>query len=651
MCGIAGILSFEGREPVRPQELERMAAMLAHRGPDGSGTYLDSRSGRCGLAHRRLSIIDLKGGKQPMSHAGERFWISYNGECYNYRELRQALEQNGHRFNTQSDTEVILHLYEVYGADCVEHMRGMFAFAIWDELEQTLFLARDRLGQKPLFYGVNSGQFYFASECKAIVAVDGFPRRPNLSAVSHYLLLQYVPAPASGFDGIEQLAPAHRMTVSVGSASAPMSERYWSVPTESSFSGDVDEAAERLRSELVEATRMRMISDVPLGAFLSGGIDSTLVVGLMSQIDTEPVKACTIGFDEEQYNELPFARQAAERFNTDLDIQVVRANDCLDAIDHLSYYYDEPFADPSAAPTYFVSRLARSRVTVALTGDAGDELFGGYHRYARLRLSETLHRVALLPRLARLGLWQGPASWKRRGKLRGLIRFLRTIGMPVNRRYLAMMSYFDPDHLEWLCSESHRTQLDSSMPHWDYLSDYFPPLSGGRHPIDDRVGQAMVVDANTYLPGALNTKADRASMSVSLELRCPFQDHKVVELAFSLPVSWRLNRSISKYILRKACADLLPPAIACRSKKGFGLPLESWFQNELRDMFMDTVLSPHAMARGYFRRQAVEQLVRENDLNQEPHGDRLWALLMLELWHQRFIDRKPHTPEVNANAT
>jgi len=635
MCGIAGIVNINVTEPIELEELQRMAACLAHRGPDACGTYLDPQSRCCGLAHRRLSIIDLEGGRQPLANEDETIWISYNGECYNFPQLRRQLQHAGHKFRTHCDTEVVVHLYQEYGPECVEHMRGMFALAIWDQTQRQLFLARDRMGQKPLYYALYKGRFIFASECKAILHTRKFPRRPDLMALGQYLLLQYVPYPHSGFADIRQLPPAHTLTITAGSDNHPQPRRYWSIPTAPVFKGTESEAVEHLRAELAEATRIRMISDVPLGSFLSGGIDSTIIVGLMSQAQSQSVKTCAIGFAEQNYNELPYASIAAKFFHTNHFEKVVRA-DCLDTIEKLSYFYDEPFADCSALPTYHLSHLARSQVTVALTGDGGDECFGGYDRYRALYLAERINRICLLRWLARRRFWQKLSSGEYRSRIRSWKRFITAASLPVSQRYLKWMAVFNPDMLEKLCLDDL-----TATTQWDYLARHFPPVDTFGSEPERHIAQAMLSDGNNYLPNDLNTKIDRASMSIGLELRCPFQDHKVVELAYSLKPSWRHNGKDSKRILRRAFFEFLPKTINRRRKMGFGVPVGRWFRTELRPLFMDTVLSSRALQRGYFHRRTIETLLAENDLEKEDHGHRLWSLLMLELWHRRFVDDIP----------
>ncbi len=635
MCGIAGIISFDSSKPITTDELQRMAAALVHRGPDESGIYLDSRTGHCGLAHRRLSIIDLAGGQQPLANEDQTVWICYNGECYNFPQLRRDLEALGHKFKTNCDTEVIVHLYEQYGSHCVDHIRGMFAMAIWDCARRQLFLARDRMGQKPFYYGMHRGRFIFASECKAILQIHGFPRRPDRRAIGQYLLLQYVPYPQTGFADIKQLPPAHTLTLSVDNFNKPTPSRYWSIPTEPTFEGSISDAAEQLRSELTDATKMRMISDVPLGAFLSGGLDSTIVVGLMSRLDSNRVKTCSIGFEESLYNELPYARLAAKRFNCDHSERMVQPN-CLETIEKLSYYYDEPFADCSALPTFHLSHVARARVTVALTGDGADECFGGYDRYKAMKISQQFNTALLLKWLARQRFWDRLTTGEHRSRLRNIKRFVQATPLPPSQRYLKWLAVFDPDMFAALLRGDGLT-----APGQDYLDRYFKKNNAFSSEPDRVMAQAMLADGNTYLPGDLNTKIDRASMSIGLELRCPFQDHKVVELAYSLPTCYRHSGKTSKYVLRRACADLLPGKINRRAKKGFGVPVGQWFRRELRQMFTDTVLSARALDRGYFQQQAIESLLMENDQKHDDHGHRLWSLLMLELWHRRYIDNVP----------
>ena len=614
-----------------------MAQVLAHRGPDDRGIYLDPEPALCGLAHRRLSIIDIEGGHQPLCNEDETIWITYNGECYNFQELRTNLIAAGHRFKTNSDTEVIVHLYEEYGPQCVEHIRGMFALAIWDRNRRELFLARDRMGQKPLYYAIHNGRFLFASECKAILQVEGFPRHPDRQAILEYLLLQYVPYPRSGFAEIKQLPPAHMLTINQKNFSHPTPQQYWSIPTEPTFTGNINQAAEKLRDLLTESVKLRMISDVPLGAFLSGGVDSTIIVGLMSGISGKPIQTCSIGFEEELYNELGFARQAAARFGCDHYEQTVRP-DCAGTMEKLSCYYDEPFADCSALPTYHLSHVARSKVTVALSGDGGDECFGGYDRYRAMYLAEKIRRSRLLGFLARRRFWHWLPAAEHHGRLHRLQRLLSAVDLPASRRYLKWLALFDPDLMAEIIAPEYEIPVAPIQGLWHTLDSCFTESDGVADDADRLMAQAMLTDGRHYLPGDINTKVDRASMSTGLEVRSPFQDHKVVELAYSLPTAWRHNGKLSKLLLRRTYADLLPTNIARRGKMGFGVPVGQWFRRELRDVFYDTVLSDRALQRGYFRPDGIETMVRENEQKRTDHGHRLWALLMLELWHRQYVD-------------
>lgn len=632
MCGIAGIVNFGSQKPPALNELRRMAAALTHRGPDDEGFHLDETSGICGLAHRRLSVIDPAGGHQPLSNPAGTLWISYNGECYNFQELRGQLEAKGHAFQTSCDTEVVLRLYEVYGERCVEHMRGMFALAIWDQSQQRLFLARDRLGQKPLYYALHKGRFIFASECKAILQTEGFPRQVNDAALGPYLLLQYVPCPLTAFKNIRQLEPAHTLTVDARNFDHPVSKRYWSMLTETGFNGCFTQAVEQVRTELAEATRLRMISDVPLGAFLSGGIDSTIITGLMSGAGDQAVTTCSIGFEEKMYNELPLARQVSERYQSRHHEFIVSADGAA-TVEQLAQVYDDPFADCSALPTWHLCRLAREQVTVALTGDGGDELFGGYDRYRALKLAQRMQRHGWLRWLANRRFWQRSSGGEQRSRLRNLKRFMAGVNLPVDRQYLYWLSVFSSERLnELLVSEV--IQNHSPDMYQNYLANDFGSDSNG----NTRIHKAMECDLHRYLPGDLNVKTDRASMAFGLELRSPFQDHRVAELAMSLPVSWKIKGGVGKYILRQACGNLIPASINRQPKRGFGVPVGQWFRGPLREMFCDTVLAQRAAQRGYFHRAAIETLLQENDRSVEDHGHRMWALLMLELWHRNYID-------------
>jgi len=469
MCGIAGILNLNVSGPVVQDELERMAYVLAHRGPDDSGIYIDPATRNCGLAHRRLAIIDLTLGRQPLCNEDRTLWITYNGECYNFPQLKQQLIAAGHTFKTNCDTEVVLHLYEQYGRQCLDHIHGMFAFAIWNSKTGELFLARDRMGKKPLYYSFHKGRFIFASECKAILQTDNFTRRPDRQSILQYLLLQYIPAPQTAFTDIKQLPPAHYLIIKPGDTAQPAPSRYWSIPTEQTFTGTFDDASDALRHELTLATKMRMISDVPLGAFLSGGLDSTAIVALMSQSHSQPIKTCSIGFENQRYNELPYARQAARHFGCDHQEHIV-SPDCAKTIEQLSHFYDEPFADSSALPTFLLSKLARQRVTVALTGDGADEALGGYNRYKAMIWSQRISHIGTLKGLTQSRIWQKIHASEHHSLWHQCKRFMAAASLPPAQRYLKWLAVFDTDMLKSLLCQTDTVEHLST-----YLNEFFRP--------------------------------------------------------------------------------------------------------------------------------------------------------------------------------
>jgi asparagine synthase (glutamine-hydrolysing) len=637
---------MKGGAAVEEAALRRMTDALAHRGPDDEGQLLsahrtqNSHSGGAALGHRRLSIIDLAGGHQPLSNEDGSVWIVFNGEIYNYRELQPVLESQGHTFRTASDTETIVHLYEQHGPDCVQQLRGMFAFAIWDERNQQLFLARDRLGKKPLIYRHESNRLLFASELKAILQVPGVPRDIDPLALADYLALQYVPYPKSILKGYAQLPPAHWALYSAQSGDLKI-ERYWSppyedqplLPDESSPPQTDDQWKTRLRETLTEAVRLRLRSDVPLGAFLSGGIDSTIITGLMQQQSSRPIQTFSIGFPVAKFDERAFAREAAQKLGTEHHELVVDPSSAA-LLPKLIWHYDQPFADSSAIPTMYLSEFTRRHVTVALTGDGGDELFSGYDRYQAVKLAS---RVDLLPRWLRGPLshpiWQRiPSSVEQKSLRRRIKRFLSVLTQSPERRYLSWISIFDDTRRGELLSPEFQRQLGDHDAAEFILSAY------ARHPGTDIVRRTTAVDVETYLPGDILVKVDIASMAYGLECRCPFLDHRVAELAARMPQRLKMGNGPGKLILREVFADLLPESITKRPKMGFGVPLDHWFHHELRDLVADTLLSQRSLDRGYFRPEAVRRLLDEHLSAQWDHSSRLWCLLVLELWHQRWVD-------------
>ncbi len=630
MCGIAGLLDLShqisGQE--RQLSVSWMTDLLRHRGPDDSGIWV-SENNNIGLGHTRLSIIDLSANaRQPMSNEDGSIWITYNGEIYNFKEIRPVLEKKGHVFRSNSDTEVILHAYEEWGEQCIEKFSGMFAFAVWDDKRKKLFLARDRIGKKPLFYYWDGKFFAFASELQALLSLN-IPKSIDLSAIHQYLTYQYIPAPKSVFKNVFKLPPACYLILEKGSLKV---QRYWDID----FSKKITVTDERQLSKdvferLKQSVSHRLISDVPFGAFLSGGIDSSIVVALMSQIMQEPVKTFSIGFEEDAYNELPYATQIAKLFKTDHKEFVVKF-DALNILPKLVRHYGEPYADSSALPTYYLSKMTSDFVKVALSWDGGDENFAGYDRYYALKLMQWFRHVPRHIREASikvLNIW-GESDVK--SKMKRLKRFIQGSLYPQNYEYLQWMMAFSKDNMKTLYGETMREILIRENP-YDYLIRLFECSSA-----NDLVEKAMDADIHSYLPFDLLVKVDIASMANSLEVRCPFLDYKFMEFAASIPPEYKLNGRIKKYILKKAFNGLIPEEIFRRKKTGFGVPISRWFRHNLKDYISDILLSRQSLERGYFKPDAIKTLFSEHISGKIDHSPKLWTLLMLELWHREFID-------------
>jgi asparagine synthase (glutamine-hydrolysing) len=627
MCGIAGRVNFRSRAPVDPQIVASMCGLLAHRGPDGQDVWTESH---VALGHRRLAIIDLSdGGRQPMASADGRFRITFNGEIYNFRELRRELEGRGCSFRTQSDTEVILAAYALEGPDCLRRLNGMFALAIWDRVDRTLFLARDRVGKKPLYYRRDDDGIAFASEPKAFLAEPGFSSRPDLAAIDWYLSYQYVPAPLSALAGVRRLEPAHYLITSDGNAEP---QRYWRLLYGRKVRLSEGDAAAGVLEKLDVAVRRRLVSDVPLGAFLSGGIDSASIVALMARAGSAPVKTFSIGFEEDAYNELPFARMVAERYGTEHHEFVVKP-DAIEIVPKIAWHYNEPYADSSAIPTFYLSELTRRHVTVALNGDGGDETFAGYDRYRAIVLAQRYERVPRgVLRLAgsTLNLLPHAPSRSVIGRAR---RFFEAIELPATRRYCRWMMHFTPEMKESLCTPSFREAAGSRDSEASLLEKY------RQSDAPDLVDATLDVDEQTYLPDDLLVKVDIATMAHGLEARSPLLDFELMEFAASLPSRYKLHGGMKKYILKKAVASLLPAPILSRPKMGFGVPIEQWFRKELREFASDLLLSRRAVERGYFRRDAVVRLLEEHASGARSWHYQLWNLVMLEMWHRMVVDQ------------
>lgn len=635
MCGICGVVYGNTQSPERAV-LKRANDAIAHRGPDDEGYHLD---GPAGLAMRRLAIIDLNTGHQPISYADETLWVVLNGEIYNYLELRAELEAKGHKFKTKSDTEVILALYQDLGPKCVDKLRGMFAFAVWDRKTKSLFIARDRIGKKPLCYAVRpDGTLLFGSELRCLFALDpALSREIDPVAIDMYLSLQYIPSPRSIYSSIRKLPPAHTLTWRDGKISV---ERYWDLPIgQKPITEDFEEAKVLLRDTLTEATRLRMIADVPLGAFLSGGVDSSIIVALMSQLSSKPVKTFSVGFEEERFSELKWAKLIAERYKTEHTEFIVKT-EMADVLPKLAWHYGEPYADASALPSYYVARETRKFVTVALNGDGGDENFAGYVRYFAMKAARV---TDFLPGPV-LGMLRASAELLPEhdaplGNVWRAKRFLRSmLSADLPGRHLRMISFFSEDDKPGLYSDDFKRRLGSSIGEaLRYISAAFDACKG-----EDFVNRMLCVDFKTYLPECLMAKVDIATMACSLEGRSPLLDHVFVETAFRIPGEWKLKGLRGhKFIMKEAFKDLLPQAIADRPKMGFGIPLGDWFRGGLKNFWEENVLSSKALARGYFREEALRGLWKEHQSGKRDHGYRLWALLMLELFHRHADEALP----------
>ncbi len=623
MCGIAGVLRRDGA-PVGNQLLWAMTTVLGHRGPDGEGFFTQ---GPVGLGHRRLAIIDLVTGDQPMSNDDGSIHLIFNGEIYNFRELRKELEARGHKFWTGSDTEVILRAYESYGVECLGRLRGMFAFAIWDDRRGRLFLARDRVGIKPLVYAWDGRRLLFASEIKAILKDPSVPRELDWEALRDYLTFFYIPSPRTIFRGIRKLPPACYLVLDL-ERGEPEVRRYWDLHFIPDDNRSEAEWLQGLRWQLQEAVRSHLVSDVPIGAFLSGGMDSSTMVALMAQAAGGPVRTFSIGFDEADFNELSYARRMARRYGTDHYEFVVKP-DALDALPRLAWQFDEPFADSSALPAYYVAKITREHVTVALSGDGGDENFAGYLRYARsLALHERLDQLpGLLARpLLRLASRFLPPGVRGQG-------YLDLLGADPVERYFRMVTFQRSETLRRLLTAEAQAQVspEVSPRHFRQLAlEGAPP---------DYVSMLQYLDVRTYLPEDILTKVDRTSMLVSLEARVPLLDHGLMEFVATMPSGLKLRKGMGKAILKQAMADALPVEILERRKMGFGVPLEHWFRNELADYAQGILLDERTRRRGIIQPDATAALLDQHQAGRRDLSSQIWALLCLEEWCRAWWDR------------
>jgi asparagine synthase (glutamine-hydrolysing) len=617
MCGICGVFNFGSGEPADRAALKRATDAMAHRGPDDEGFLLD---GNLGLGNRRLSIIDLPGGHQPISSEDETVWITFNGEIYNYRDLRPELEARGHRFHTSSDTETILHLYEECGLDCLERLRGMFAFAIWDHRARRLFVARDRLGVKPLFYREEPGRLIFASELRALRELAREPFETDPQSVYDFFGFRYIPAPHTFYRGVHKLLPGHFL---VADLHGVRTQSYWDVPAEElegSVSGE--ELAQQVVELLRESVRLRLISDVPLGVFLSGGTDSSAVVVLMSGLmkdSGQPVRTFSVGFEEAQYNELPYARRVAKAFSTEHHELIVRPSDLADELTRLVAFRDEPVAEPTDIALYKISRLAAESVKVVLAGEGGDELFAGYPKYAADRLAGV---VSAFPQ----EVTQTIARWlpyrQRRAKLALEALSIRDEA----ERSATWFASFSREEREALFSRDFLAQVDVAHP--AHVFERYLEKARDRSPLK----RMLYADLKIWLPDNLLLRGDQMTMAASIEERVPFLDHKLVELAARIPGRLLARGFRTKLLLRRALEKYLPPEILRRRKIGFSVPVGKWFRGQLKSMVADLVLSPEARARGYFSPTAMEQFVREHFDGLRDRQKQLWTMVNFELW-------------------
>jgi len=632
MCGICGIIDYRQGSKIDPAVINNMCSRMIHRGPDSAGTYVENNySPVVGFGHRRLKIIDLsESAKQPMPNEDKTVWAVFNGEIYNFKELRLNLEERGHKFMSHSDTEVIVHLYEEYGADSINKLRGMFAFALWDQKKQTLLLARDRVGKKPLLYHSGANNFCFASEFDSLLASGLVDKEINQEAINCYLTFGYIPSPLTIYNNVYKLPPANFLILKDGKFKI---DRYWSLDYSKKIKISEQEAAGEVLKLLKEAVGIRLYSDVPLGAFLSGGIDSSTVVGLMSELSGGKVKTFSIGFQEQEYSELKYARSIARHFNTEHNEFIVKPK-ALDILPLLVERYGEPYADSSCIPAYYVSRETRKYVTVALNGDGGDELFAGYERYQAMVLSGIYQKIPVPVRLISTFFKNIiPDSVNPKNSLRRLRRFLDGASLPFQQRYLRWIGIFDNAMKKEIYTDDFSGKIARDEPQ-KFIAPFLDNL--GRL---DMLDCLLMADTNTYLPDDLLVKVDIASMANSLEGRSPFLDHKLMEFAASLPSQYKMKGLIKKYILKKAVKDLIPKENIHRRKMGFGMPVGRWFRSDLKEFLNETLLSKTSLKRGYFKPESIRFMAKQHILGEADCSMQLWSLLMLELWHRRYIDR------------
>ncbi|MDR1486256.1 MAG: asparagine synthase (glutamine-hydrolyzing) [Planctomycetaceae bacterium] len=652
MCGICGAVWSRFGQPIELPILDVMTDILAHRGPDDRGTFLDNG---IALGHRRLAILDLTElGRQPMHNPNKTVYVVFNGEIYNFESLRRNLIATGYKFKSESDTEVIIHLYEEYGENFLTYLNGMFAIAIWDTQQKRLILARDRLGKKPLFYrtepntepntdyylihkskyeknlyGVN--RLIFASELKSILTIPNIPREIDPYSIDDYLTYQYIPHPNTIFRGIAKLPPAHYAIWQNGNFHI---KQYWHPAwNQEDEKYSLDEWKEQLRELVIDAVKIRLRSDVPVGAFLSGGIDSSITAGIMQQINPQPIHTFNIGFQQKEYDESPYAKQLADKFGT-IHHQFTVTPDIDELLPRLIWHYDEPFADSSAIPTMLLCEMTRREVTVALSGDGGDEMFAGYDRYRAVQYGNIVAKLPLFLRRFLVDKIQPliPTSTKQRSLLRRSKRFLETLAMHPLERYLQWIAIFNRERRRQLYTDG----FEAGISDYDSLEILRQAESCCLR--RDFCSRISFVDMQTYLPCDILTKVDIASMASSLECRAPLLDYRIAELSVRMPLKYKIVGGCGKYILRDVFRDLLPVNIERRRKMGFGVPIDHWFRNELKDKVRDVLLDKKTIERGCFQKKYITQLLNEHFNNQFDHAYRIWSLFVLELWTRNTID-------------
>jgi len=627
MCGIVGKICFSKNEKVAVAQIDEMLSPIEHRGPDDVGRFV-SANGCVGIGHRRLSIIDLSPlGHQPMSYL-DRYWIVFNGEIYNYLDERKKLQKVGYVFKSKSDTEVIMALYDKYGVNCLDHLRGMFSLAIYDGKNNTLFCARDRVGKKPFKYYMDDKVFMFASELKAILTQKEYVKKPDFEAIYHYLTLQYVPAPMTGFFGIKKLEPAHYLLLDLNTKKL-IKKRYWKLDYSVKLNLSEEEWKKKIIDKLEESVKIRMVADVPVGAFLSGGTDSSAVVAIMSRFSKSPVKTYTISFGEEGFDESKYAKLVSERFQTEhTEYKVEPA--AVEILPYLVKQYEEPYADSSALPTYYLAKMTRSEVTVALNGDGGDENFGGYERYSIQKVGLFWERFNKINNFVVVPLANVMYKLFRSTFTERLLRFSKIVGFDYRRRFVGFSAYF---------SEDNKAKLYKKKPKYntyDYMTRFFDQGESV-----DKLDNTMYGDFASYLPECLLAKVDIATMSVGLEGRSPFLDHEFLELTAKIPNGLKIKGlNQLKYILKKSLRGLVPDEVMDRPKKGFSVPIQKWFKNDLNQYVKDCLLSDKSLTSHIFNQTYIREMMDNHTVGKENYGHKLWALLTLELWFKEYFNEE-----------